>query len=250
MNTPVAATADLGLSPLSRTNVNPRSDRLFFTSFSLAFLLIALIGFARSYYLKTAFGTPPLSPLLHVHGALFTSWLVLLVAQTNLIATGNRKLHMRLGIAGAGVVVAMLVIGTMTAITAAKSPLPGPLGLPRQVFLTVPLFSILTFVVLFGFALRYRRESDIHKRLIMLGTIDILGAPIARIPGVMSLGPAGIVGAPIVLILIMAIYDYRSRGRVHPVTMYVGAFVAAFGAVRIPIGTTEAWLTVARWLTA
>lgn len=46
-----------------------------------------------------------------------------------------------------------------------------------------------------------------HKRLIMLGTIDLLGAPIARIPGVMDLGPMGIVGAPILLILVIAVYD-------------------------------------------
>jgi hypothetical protein len=252
MNSPVANASDFIARVFEPVQATPRSDRVFFTSLSIAFFVIALAGFAPTYYLKSVFDTPtpPLSPLLHVHGVVFTSWLVLLIAQTSLIANGQRRLHMQLGIAGSVLALAMLVIGLMTAIEAARLPVPGPLGLPRLVFLTVPFFSILTFAILVAFAIRYRRQADVHKRLIMLATIDILGAPLARLPGVMDIGPLGVIGLPIVLILVIAVYDYLSRGRIHPVTLFVGTLVALCGAVRIPIGMTESWLAFARWLTA
>ena len=88
---------------------------------------------------------------------------------------------MRLGIAGGVLACAMIIIGTVTAIVRAKgaSPIPGvnPLS-----FLTIPLVDMLVFGILVGGAFYYRRKVDIHKRLMLLATIGILPAAVARLP--------------------------------------------------------------------
>src|SRR5262245_40225988 len=88
------------LRPLSRSAL-ARRDRIFYTGVSLAFLVTAFVGFAPTYFLKAAFHTPVLPPLLHVHGLVCTAWLVLLFAQTGLVAARQVRLHMKLGMAGA-----------------------------------------------------------------------------------------------------------------------------------------------------
>jgi hypothetical protein len=52
-------------------------EHLFHTGMAVAVVLTVFAGFARTYYLKPYFGSPSLTPLLHLHGLVFTSWLVL-----------------------------------------------------------------------------------------------------------------------------------------------------------------------------
>ena len=73
-------------------------DRKLFAAVALVFPLTVLLGFARTYYLKLAFGTPPLSrPLVHIHGALMTTWVAFFIAQVWLIRSKNHRTHMKFG---------------------------------------------------------------------------------------------------------------------------------------------------------
>ncbi len=100
--------------------VPPGTDRRFFTGLAVAVALSVFAGFAPTYYLKGLYGTRVLSPFLHFHGMLFTSWILLFVTQTTLVAAKRTDLHRRLGIVGALLAVAMLVVGTAVAVAAAK----------------------------------------------------------------------------------------------------------------------------------
>src|SRR5450631_345149 len=100
--------------------VPPGTDRRFFTGLAVAVALSVFAGFAPTYYLKGLYGTRALSPFLHFHGMLFTSWILLFVTQTTLVAAKRTDLHRRLGIVGALLAVAMLVVGTAVAVAAAK----------------------------------------------------------------------------------------------------------------------------------
>src|SRR4051812_32265033 len=92
-----------------------QSDRRMFAAVALLFPLIVLIGFARTYYLKAAFGTPALpSPLVHVHGLLMTLWVVYFIAQVWLIRTKNARVHMRVGMFGIALASAMVLVGFFT----------------------------------------------------------------------------------------------------------------------------------------
>ena len=100
--------------------INKRRERLFYTGMSVACLITVFGGFAPTYYLRTYFQDRPLIPLLHLHGFIFSLWLLLLITQTVLAATNRTRIHRRLGIGGAVVAVLMILIGTTTAIIRAK----------------------------------------------------------------------------------------------------------------------------------
>src|SRR3954469_20626880 len=75
-------------------------DHLFFSTMALFMLVTVFVGFARTYYLAGVFHAPLPSLIVHIHGAIFTAWIVLLVTQTSLVARRRVDIHRRLGIAG------------------------------------------------------------------------------------------------------------------------------------------------------
>src|SRR5512140_768054 len=97
------------------------SDRRLFILVAALFPVIVLIGFARTYYLKFAFGSPPLpSPLVHLHGLLMTAWVIYFITQVLLIRGKKARVHMKAGLIGVGLAVAIIVVGFFTAVASAK----------------------------------------------------------------------------------------------------------------------------------
>jgi hypothetical protein len=227
-----------------------RRTRRFYVGMAIAFAITVFAGFSRSYFLKAQFGTPELSLLLHVHGLVFTSWVLFFLSQTILVAAGRTYLHRRLGVAGAVLAALVLIMGTTTAILRVKggaAPIPGVSPLS---FLAVPLFDMVVFALLVGTGLYFRRRLDTHKRLMTLATISLLSAPIARLPfGVLKAGPPAFFGLTDLFIIALLIYDLVTRRRVHPATIWGGLLIVASQPLRLMISGTPAWLAVAGWLT-
>src|SRR5262249_4605316 len=69
-------------SKLARRLPGRRYDRFFFSGMALLSLITVFVGFSRTYYLAGLFRAPLPSPIIHVHGAAFSCWIVLLVVQT------------------------------------------------------------------------------------------------------------------------------------------------------------------------
>jgi len=232
--------------------VNRRRERLFYTGMAVAFLLLVFAGFARTYYLRPYFGTPQLTPLLHLHGLIFTSWLVLLLAQTTLIAAKRTAVHRRLGWAGAALAVLMILVGTTTAVVRAKIVEVPPGSASPLAFLTVPLGDMLVFALLIGAGFYYRRRLDVHKRLMLLATIAILPAAVARLPFdfIQQVGPLAFFGLPDLFILVILLYDLLTRARPHRATVWGGLLLIVSHPLRLVIGNTQAWLSFATWLTS
>lgn len=228
-----------------------RRERLFYTGMSVVFLFTVFAGFARTYYLRPYFGTPALTPLLHLHGVVFTSWLVLLLAQTALVAANRTGVHRRLGMAGAVVAVLMVLVGTTTAIVRAKV-VEVPPGSPSPLaFLTIPLGDMLVFATLVGAGFYFRRRADVHKRLMLLATVAILPAAVARLPFafIQQAGPLAFFGLPDLFILVCLAYDLVSRGRFHRANVWGGLLVVVSHPLRLVVGHTRVWLAFAEWLT-
>jgi hypothetical protein len=228
-----------------------RRERVFYTGMAVAFIITVFAGFARTYYLRPYFGTPPLTPLLHLHGVVFTSWLVLFVVQATLVAARRVNVHRRLGIVGAAVAVLMVLIGSATAIIRAKLVEVPPGGPSPLVFLTIPLGDMLVFASLVGAGFYFRRRGDVHKRLMLLATISILPAATARLPFafIQQVGPLAFFGLADLFIVPCLIYDLAARGRVHRATAWGGLLIVASQPLRLLIGGTHAWLSFADWLT-
>lgn len=174
--------------------------------------------------------------------------MVLLVVQTSMIATGQVALHRRLGIAGIALAACMMVLGGAVAIARAQQGILGPPGIPSLVFLAIPLMTLIVFPTLFGAAIYFRRRADFHKRLILIGTVELITAAIARLPVIVSIGPPAFFAAADCFIVALAVYDYRTRGRVHPATLWGGLFLIASQPLRLIVSGTPAWQSFAGWL--
>jgi hypothetical protein len=81
--------------------VSRRSEHVFFFVMSLAAVATTFFGFARTYFLRSHFQTQPLPTLLKIHGAIFTGWIVLFLAQTTFVAARRTDIHRKLGWVGA-----------------------------------------------------------------------------------------------------------------------------------------------------
>ncbi len=237
------------MSAVANVTVRHRRSHRFHLAMAAAIVATVVIGFAPSYYLRSYYGTKPLSLLLHVHGLVFSSWILLYVVQTTLVAARRTDIHRRLGVAGAVLSALVIFVGSTTAVIRAGQG-AAPIGIPPLGFLIVPLFDMVTFALLVGAGLRYRRRPETHKRLMLLATVSILAAPIARmhflpLPSI----PPVFFGLTDLFIIASLIHDRMSLGRIHPATAWGGLLVVASQPLRLMLSGTAAWLTVARWLT-
>jgi hypothetical protein len=226
------------------------TERRFFAWGAAVIVLTAFGGFARTYYLKGAFDSPSLPMLVHVHAAVMTAWIILFVAQTRLVAAQRIDLHRRLGVFGAMLLVAIVVIGVVTAIESARHGL-SPTDMPPLMFLVIPLGTVFVFAVLAGAAIAYRRRSDVHKRLMLLATLSILTPAIARIPWepFRAMGPPLFLGVTDTCVLAFVIYDTVRNRRLHPAFLWGTLFFLVSQPLRILLAHTSAWTQFATWLT-
>jgi hypothetical protein len=231
-------------------------DRLFYSGMAIGMGLSVFIGFARTYYLSAYFGTSttitgrPFSPVIRLHAALFTSWVLLFIVQTSLVATHRVAVHRRLGVAGATLAVVMILVGTATALQLALRG-GAPPGVDPLAFLAIPLGDMLVFAVLLSAALALRRNKEAHKRLMLLAYTAILVAAVARFPGVLPLGPLWFFGLTFLPILALGlIYDLMTRRQLHPAYLWGGALLILSVPVRLAISTTPAWRSLTKTLVA
>jgi hypothetical protein len=215
----------------------------------LAAAIILFAGFAQSYFLKGFFGTPPLYPLLHLHGFVMTSWFVLFATQSWLIEAHRVRLHRRLGIFGALLAAMILVVGAaVVTINAREGRVPPAAPIPVVVFLSYA--NLLVFGGLVGAAIYFRGRSEFHKRLMLLGTLNLLTAAITRIPlaFIQSGGLLTVFGLPDLFIVVCVAYDTLRHRRLHPGFAWGALLSIAWPLLAIWIGGSSAWAKVTTWL--
>lgn len=227
------------------------AERLFYTGVAVAMFAAVFLGFARSFFLRPWFPEvpAPTEPVFFVHGVAFTAWLVLLVAQPALVAAHRTDLHRKLGWTGAGLAAAMVALGTFGALVAARRP-TGFVGisLPPLQFLAVPLFDMALFAAFVALAVAKRRDSQSHKRLMMLASVNLLAAGIARWPfAMMQAGPPMFFGLSDLFIVALVAWDLASRGRLHPVTLWGGLAIVVSQPLRLVLSGTGTWMAFAGW---
>ena len=229
-------------------------DRVFYGGIAIAAAVMTLAGFAPTYYLRFFDGGPratisggPFSALLHVHGALFTAWVLLFITQTALISARRVAVHRQLGIFGAILAAAMVAAGVVTGIAMAQRGAAPP-GIDPLAFLAIPLGDMVLFAGFVIAALWWRRDKESHKRLMLLAYASILAAPAARLPGVLPLGPLAFYGVAFLLVIAGAVYDQISRGRIHTVYRWGGGLLLLSVPLRLAISGTAAWHAFARLL--
>ena len=230
-------------------------EHRFFLVVAIAFPLVVLAGFAKTYYLKGLFDAPVVPSLLvHTQGVLMSAWVALFIAQTWLISSKRVRTHMKLGYAGLGLAVPVIVTGIAAAVGAAKrggTPAAPP-DIPPLSFMAVPIFDMVVFAVLFGAAIYYRKNAANHKRLMLLTVLNFLPPALARVPlgTVVSGGPLVFFGVPDVLALIFVTVDTWRNRKLNWAFLAGSVLLIASHPVRIILGMTDAWVRFAEWLTS
>ncbi len=160
-------------------------ERRFYTGMALALLATVVVGFSRSFFLRPWFpdhASPP-ETIFYFHGAVFASWYLLFLVQPSLIALGRADLHRALSRFGAVLAPVMIVLGCYVAVIAAARP-GGFIAVPIPPlnFLVVPLADMALFGLFVSLAIAKRNVAQTHKRLMLLASISIVVAAVARLP--------------------------------------------------------------------
>lgn len=235
--------------PLDVRLARPAGERRLYTWAALVAMLVVFAGFAPTYYLKSAFGTPDLSTLKHVHGLVMTAWFALFLVQVRLVATGHTAVHRKLGVAGTLLALLVLVVGTSLGVASARAGAT-PAGLPPLVFLVLPLGEMVIFAVLVTAAVVLRKRGPYHKRLMLLATIAMISPAIARLPFdfVQSGGPLVFFALTDLVILACIAFDTVKNRRIHPAFAAGLTFVIVVQIGRLALSQTAAWMSFAKWL--
>ena len=216
------------------------SERKFYSRMALFLVVVVLLGFSPSFYLRNVVPSyprpnPTLPPAVILHGLVFTSWMALIVAQTQLIAARKHAVHMQLGTLGMLLAILMIPVMYLTAVwqvaRANQPPFTDPLT-----WTIIPLAVIVPFAVLVWNGWAHRRDVQFHKRMMLSAAIIVvMGPAIGRLP----LAPPTLLGGSIQLILGLALFiplflwDRRTIGHVHPATRL--AFTMAAITVAVPL---------------
>jgi hypothetical protein len=227
-----------------------RFEKFFFSGMAILILATVFLGFARTYYLASMFKAEPIPPLLHIHGAVFSSWILLLIVQTSLVATGRVDLHRRLGLLGFCLACPLVVLGLLVATNAMVRNFDAAEAVYMQAELRAGYVfqtcDMLIFSTLIYFAFRNRFNPAAHKRFIIIGTIALLDAAFAR-------WPIDVVSQHFqfdcyALLLILIGHDLWSARKIHRSTLWASVFFVMLYPIRGPIGHTAPWQTFAAWV--
>ena len=223
-----------------------RWDHVFFSTMSVAMAVVVGVGFTRTYSVRIAAGT--VSPLVHLHGAVFASWMILFIVQALLVARGQNRMHRRVGVIGGFLAAVILVNGTVTAIVAVRHGFHGnpPAPFEPLVFLLgAPLRDMVVFGSLSGAAIALSRDVQTHKRLMLMATI---GGLVPAGAGRLFNNP--VFGLVLFFVLLAAgpVYDWLSRRRVYGAYIWGIAVTIGTSVIFPLLGLTSGWQLFARVL--
>ena len=224
-----------------------RYDHLFFPGMAVLLVASVLVGFAHTYYLAGVFRAPLRGPILQIHAAVFSSWMLLLLVQATLVSAHRVDVHRKLGILGFALACLVPILGILAAGDSLSR-----LGdrAPNWIlsFSITPFADMFNFAVLAGWAFRARADSPWHKRLILLATIALMRAALFRWPFAFVFhNQIRAIVISYVFVLLVVAYDLWSLRRIHHATLWGTLLLVFVQIARVPIGQTALWHSFARW---
>jgi hypothetical protein len=235
---------------VQKTRQSLFAERVFYLSMMAAIFLLVVWGFAPSFFLRSWL-TPPatyidrpdwMSRAFIAHGLLATGWLILFAVQTVLIGRKQLRLHKAIGEATYPLYFANVAMGAFVGFVGARY---GFHAVPFDsiTFAALPWMVILAFAVLGWAGLKERRDPQRHKRLMLLATIALADAGIARVTVFRGLLPDWM-SATALFLIPLVVWDLAKFRRLHRTTILGGLLVAAAVLLAIPVGMSEPWHAV------
>ena len=229
------------MATLGQSRRAPVRGTRFFTVMALVMSVIIIAGFTFNLAMgRSSFAAPwP----YHVHGMIFMSWIGLYLAQSISIASGQVALHIRLGQLAYVLIPAMVAAGIMIILTSLRGS-GGPFFFAQNEFLISNTAALLTFGGLALWALRVRRHTGWHRRLMLVAMSVLTGPGLGRLlPMPLFIPHAWTVGVAVTFVFgaIAMLVDWQRDGRVHPAYWWgmginVGVFAASMALAYSPLG--------------
>ena len=223
--------------------------RRFYLVLSLAMAAVIVAGFSTT--VPGDFVPPGIPLLLHVHGAVFTAWLALMIVQPTLVVMGDVKRHRQLGMVGAGLAAVMVVMALTATVVAVRQHFV-PAGFPPSIFVVMNSLDAVVFGGLIAAAIAHRKAPEWHKRLMMCAIASILGPGFGRLLPMPTLGPVGMIimfALMDVPVLVGMGADLVVRKRIHPAYLWGLGALVAMEIIIPPLGMSpvgQALLTAVR----
>lgn len=228
-----------------RTVTARRRSHQFYIGITLFLIATVVTGFWQTYFGTLLSGGVTRPLVMHLHGAVFTGWMALLLLQVTLAATGRVRAHRRVGRVGIAYGVLVLVMGVIVTFAAPVMHVQAGRWTVDAAasFLILPIGDMFLFSGFFGAAIAYRHKPEIHKRLIVAATVALAFAAVGRL------------NLPLVVFFALWLapmaaamaFDGLMRGRIHRVDAITTA-VMAVAFLRIFIMETERWRVIGRAL--
>jgi hypothetical protein len=235
----------LSAPPAHRSRRSAKSTGRFFLVMSVSALVVVLAGFSSTYILPVMAGTFSAKPIIHIHGAMFLFWILLGILQPALVQSGNTRIHRKIGTFTAFYALAVFIMGVVVAITVADSDIEKGI-ISAKPFLLIPLTDMVLFFVFVGFSLLNYKNSETHKRLMLLATIALLPAPFSRLFTWIGLSDFFLAVAITDSFLFAGIlYDYVRFRRIHPAYLWGGALLLFVHVGRSFAALTAFWISIA-----
>ncbi len=227
-----------------------RYDRQFFMTMVILLTAVVAIGFAPTYYLAGGFRAPLPGPIVHIHGAVFTSWMLLLLVQTGLVSAKKVQWHRKLGVAGFILACLMVVMAILTASNAMARAKSAPNSEAILGFLVVTFVEASVFAVLTASAYALRRNPAAHKRLILIATAGITGPAFFRWHvSFLYHDPYAAHYATAMFLVILAAYDLWSTHKIQRATLWGSGFQIFMEQITTRVvGPSAAWHGFAHWV--
>ena len=244
-------------------------DRWIFVFMAVLLITVTLAGFVPDSLMKIgmveAGKRPPFPLVMHLHAVAMGSWLLLLLAQTSLMATGRRAGHRQLGLTAMVLAPAVVVIGVVLAPTMyqqlwnsvhAMPSGPDANGL-QQVAIrgNIALIQIqigVVFAIVVTLAVRARkRDLATHKRLMVLAPIVAMPAAVDRITWLPATMPGSPLSPELYILLLAApifVWDLYRLGRVQRAYGIWLALVLPTGLLVNVLWNTPWWQRTVPWL--
>lgn len=226
------------------------ADHRFFVVAAYIMACVIVAGFGMQWLMgRSTFRAPP---MLHVHAFVFMGWTALYVAQNHLVGRGSIDLHRRLGWIGAGWAVAVVLLGlymTGAMVRDGRSPFffqPG-------YFLFMNGLTVLAFGALTAAAIRLRRRTDWHRRLMLCGMAVLTGPAFGRLlpmPLIIPLAAWGVFACVMLFPIAGMVADIRRAGHVHRAWWWGAGTIAAVQIAIGPVAFSPAGLAAYRAVTA
>jgi hypothetical protein len=209
---------------------------------------IALVGFWQTYFGPLLAGHVEALPLVHFHVVVYVGWLALFIAQAAFAAVGRVDLHMKLGRFGIGYGVFVIAVGLLVGFGMFVVRVRAGAEAEAIGRIFGPIVDMLIFAPLFAASIYYRRQPELHKRLMILATTTLLVAAVSRMRTFMpSLVLVQLLwSAPILLAMV---HDYTKRKIVHPVYVFgLVLLLLESQAVRSVARASDPWHKFGAWL--